>query len=366
MDKRIMKVLSAFVLVIFFFTSCGPLPQPGTALTAEERESARKSCIAKYTGIGAIGGGVVGALIGGKKAAAGALIGAAAGGAIAFALAWGHCLSVYSDIKSYPSADARTTARKIGYEPSKGNVTKINSFSLSPKSVAPGGKIKIDGSYYVMAPEGSKEVKVTETRTVFYYDPSEKKWTELGSVDQEVTSALGTRKAEGSFDIPPDVPEGKYKITFKVAALDKSDTSTKELNVKKGHAMAPGDEEEYASADDDQKAEKKTEKDSEQQAEQVQLAYEQQMTEQSGGKAVKVASVEAGEKKKGSTAEITSKTLNIRREPSSKAELVAVVKQGEVYEIVKRETVQNTKWFKLRLEDGTEGWALGKYLKVRE
>lgn len=357
MNTRTMKAFSTALIAVFLITSCGPLPQPGTALTAEERESARKACIAKYTGIGAIGGGLVGALIGGKKAAAGAVVGAAAGGAIAFAIAWGHCLNVYSDLKSFPAADARATAQKIGYEPSKGNVTKINAFSLNPKSVSPGGRVKISGSYYVMAPEGSKEVKVTETRTVLYFDPEEKKWTELGSVDQEVTAALGTRKAEGSFDVPPDVPEGRYKITFKVSALDKTDQSTKELSIRKGAASAPSDDEAFAVSSPKQ--------DAEEQASQVQVAYQKQAEEKEGGKTVRAASEPKSSEEK-ATAEVTSKTLNVRKEPSSKAGLVGVVKQGEIYEITGRETVNKEKWYKIRLDDGAEGWVIGKFVKVKE
>lgn len=358
MNPRVLKVLSATLITVFLITSCGPLPPPGTALTAEERESARKTCIAKYTGLGAIGGGLVGALVGGKKAAAGALIGAAAGGALAFAIAWGHCLNVYSDLKSYPTADARATAQKIGYEPSKGNVTKINTFSLNPKSVAPGGRVKINGSYYVMAPEGAKEVKVTETRTVSYYDPAEKKWTELGSVDQDVTAALGTRKAEGNFDVPSDVPEGRYRITFKVAALDRTDESTKELDIKKGHAKGPTDSEDVAVSSH--------KKDAEDEADQVAAAYQKKAGEREGGKSLRTAGPSAGASVSKTTAEVTSKTLNVRKEPSNKGDLLAVIKKGEVYEVLGNETVEKDKWFRLRLEDGSEGWAMGRYLKVKE
>lgn len=235
MNRLITKPFLVAVLAIFLFTSCAPLPKPGTALIQEERETARKSCITRYTAGGAVGGGILGGLLGGKKTKVqSALIGAAAGGALAFALAWGHCLNVYSDLKSYPVADAKTTARQIGYKPSQGYVTKIKNFSLNPKSVSPGGKVKINGSYYILAPEGNKDVTVTETRTVYFFDSSEDKWKELGAVDQEVTAALGTRKAEGSFEMPPDVPEGRYKITFKVSAKGEEDEATREMTVKRG------------------------------------------------------------------------------------------------------------------------------------
>jgi len=85
-----------------------------------------------------------------------------------------------------------------------------------------------------MAPAGVKEVKVTETRTVSYLDGNE--WKELGSIPQEVVAELGTRRADGSFDLPADMAEGRYRISMKVAANGVEDQKTKELLVKKDAA----------------------------------------------------------------------------------------------------------------------------------
>jgi len=241
--KRFRKLVP-FLLVIFLFTACAPLPPPGTPLTPEERASAQRRCIATYTTTGAIGGALGGALIGalsgkGHGALIGAAAGAAVGGAVAFAIAWGHCLSAYSDLKSYPVAGAQETAKRTGYDSSQGEVIKIENYSLDPTSVAPGGKVLMNGSYHVMAPEGEREVKVTETRALSFLDPEKNEWKELGAVDQQVTSAIGTRRAEGSFDIPTDAPEGQYRITLKVSAFGKNDQLTQDLTVKKGMAMGP-------------------------------------------------------------------------------------------------------------------------------
>ncbi len=61
--------------------------------------------------------------------------------------------------------------------------------------------------------------------------------SDLGQVDQEITAKPGLRKADGNFDLPKDVPEGKYKIGFKVASRGKEDMAEKDLTVKKGTAM---------------------------------------------------------------------------------------------------------------------------------
>lgn len=213
---------------------CATLPEVGTALTDQQRIDAQKQCIAQYTAVGAIGGSLIGMLISSKSdRTKGALLGAAAGGALAYNIAWGKCLKYYSDISSFPVADARQTAANIGYTASRGNVVRIQTFLVTPAELAPGGSLKLAGSYYVMAPEGQKDIKVVEKRTVHFYNEAEKSWTELGSEETAVTAALGTRRAEGQTLMPKEMAEGRYRITFQVTALERQDTAHQEIVVKK-------------------------------------------------------------------------------------------------------------------------------------
>ncbi len=236
MNTQFTKVIVTVVLLMFAFTSCAPLPQKGTALTPEERESAKKSCIAQYTAIGALGGAVLGGLLGGKKTKTeSAAIGAAAGGALAFALAYGHCFALFSDLASYPVAGYSETFQRIHYNPNQGSMVKIENFVLQPIAVSPGERIQLNSSYYVMSPENSNDIKVTETRTVYFYKKESNVWEELGSVPDEITAAQGTRKADGNIEIPANAPEGNYRIAFKVSALNKEDIVKQDITVKKGH-----------------------------------------------------------------------------------------------------------------------------------
>jgi hypothetical protein len=229
--KRAIVTLVTGTLLV----SCAVQPPVGTVMTDAERSKAKRDCITHYTAVGAFSGAFLGILTGSKKNRGSAVaLGAVAGGAIGAALAWGHCINLYSDLTSYPLANAQDTAKKVGYKPALGNLVKIENFRVDPASIAPGKEVKLAGSYYIMAPEGTKEVKVTETRTVSYYDESEKEWKELGTVDAKVTSALGTRRAEGRFELPSDVPEGRYRIALKISALDKIDEVSQEIMVKKG------------------------------------------------------------------------------------------------------------------------------------
>ncbi len=237
MNATCMKLIAVVVLFAFLTVSCG-LPPAGTALTPEERANAQKACIAQYTAGGAVLGGLLGAAIAGRHSwGTGAAVGAAAVGALAFLIAWGKCMEYYSDLRSFPVAGAAETAQRVGYNDSHGYVTKIENFNVTPNQLAPGKAVQMDGSYYVMAPKGSKEVKVTETRSVSYLDGKE--WKDLGSIPQDVTSELGTRSAKGSFDLPTDVPEGRYRVTMRVAANGKEDAATREMLVKKGVAGVP-------------------------------------------------------------------------------------------------------------------------------
>jgi len=149
------------------------------------------------------------------------------------------CLSLYSTLKSQPTAGYQETANRVGYNESQGAVVKVQNFNVSPTSVGQGGSVKLNGSYYVMAPPDRKEINVTETRIVKYFDPSKNEFVDLGQVDQQVTAAPGTRIADGNFDIPKDVPEGRYKIAFIVNAEGKSDMVERELTVRKATAFVP-------------------------------------------------------------------------------------------------------------------------------
>lgn len=233
MKIRTQKTVAA-CLVPALLLGCAQLPAPGTALTADQRAEAQKSCIAQYTALGALGGALLGMMLSSKQdRGQGAAVGAVAGGALAYSIAWGKCLAYYSDVNSFPVADARQTAAAIGYQPARGNLVRIQNFTVTPSQVVPGGSFNQLGSYVVMAPDGTRDVKVVETRTVHFFDPQEKAWKELGSEDTPITAALGTRRSEGHIGMPKEVAEGRYRVTLKVSALGVSDQASQEIVIRK-------------------------------------------------------------------------------------------------------------------------------------
>jgi len=62
-------------------------------------------------------------------------------------------VAYFSDLKTFPVAGYQDTAKNEGYNKELGEVVKIKNFSTTPKEVAPGGKLQLNGSYYVMAPQ---------------------------------------------------------------------------------------------------------------------------------------------------------------------------------------------------------------------
>ena len=230
------KIIAILPLIcMFVFYSCASVLPPADQIkTPEERKSAQIKCIALATTGGAAGGAAIGFFAGGKKnKAKGAVIGGLAGGALAFAIAYGECLDYFSTLESQPVADYQETVREINYDPAQGSVVKIKNFSLIPVAVAPGGAVDLKGEYYVMTPEETKEVNVTETRIIEHFDQEKQEFVTFGETPREVTVAQGKRTADGSINIPEKVPEGRYRIKFKVASSEKQDELASELVVSK-------------------------------------------------------------------------------------------------------------------------------------
>ncbi len=332
--EKFIKSISVIVLFVFVLGSCAPLPPPGTALTDEQRGEAQRNCIARYTAAGAVGGALVGALLGGSGSrGVGAAIGAIAGGALAFTIAYGHCMSLYSDLRSYPVAGAQETAQRIGYNPKQGNLLKIEEFYLNPDGVSPGGKVQMGGSYYVMAPEEIKEVKIKETRGLELFDSSTNEWKHLGSVDQEVVAALGTRKAEGNFDMPNELAEGTYRITLKVSGNGMEDSRTQNLTVKKGLAMGPSS-----------------------------IPPAGQYTQSAAVAGVKAVEPVSARQ----TAVIKPTVLSVKREPSLRSATVATVKQFDLFYVLESKKSEGEFWHRIDLKNGKTGWVQDKNVNLKE
>nr|ADI87761.1 hypothetical protein LW5_0030 [uncultured Nitrospirae bacterium MY4-5C] len=238
MKLKGLRYTTIVIIISYAFTACATLPPAGTPLTHEQRQEAQVSCIAQHTAAGAVIGGLGilaldAILLGrtrGDRVAAGAII----GGSFGFALAWGRCLYLFADIRSYPVAGTTETMSRTGYMSSYGSYVRFANMTISPDYAAPGGKVRLNAVYYLMDSDMSRHVYVTELTTLYYYDEGKKNWVDLGTASENKTVELGTRRGEINFDIPKDAPEGYYRIMLKVTAMGKEDYITRDLAVRKG------------------------------------------------------------------------------------------------------------------------------------
>jgi len=230
MKLNLFKAIAVYFVCIFTFSSCATLPEPGQPLTPEQRQSAKIRCFAQYTVGGALSGAALGAvsqLISGGNVGKAAAIGAGAGAVAGFAVAWGKCFYLFSDVSSQPVEGYKVKTSET-YE------VKIEDYSISPTTAYPGDSVILDGSYIVTAPEGVKDLKVTETRILEYYDEKEKKFVEAGKVPNEITASAGIlRKVDGNIEIPTQAEPGLFKISLMITSEGKTDTIAKEIEIKK-------------------------------------------------------------------------------------------------------------------------------------
>jgi len=243
MKRCIFQPFILLLLVSFALSSCAPLPPPGTPMSPDDRKAAQAGCIAAHTAGGALLGALAGAAIGGilgswSAVGTAAAIGAAAGGVAGFAYAWGHCLSLYTEVESVQISDYSETAEKVKYQPDQGAVVKIEKSNLNPSPVAPGEAVNFGAQYYVLAPEGAKEIKVTECGTFFIKTPCGNKL--LGSESREITTEPGGRTTNHTFEIPDKMEPGQYVFVFEVSYQDQKAKSEDELVIQMKQAYLPG------------------------------------------------------------------------------------------------------------------------------
>jgi outer membrane lipoprotein SlyB len=142
-------------------------------------------------GAGAATGAVAGALIG-KGAGAvvvGSLLGALAGGAV------GHY--AYDQKKS-----REETAKEYNYGDSQGMVLRIESVSISPGEVSPGGEVQLSMTYAVLTPGQARNTSITEIREITHLGQI------VGKPQVQVTRPNGTFTSTVPLRLPADAARG--------------------------------------------------------------------------------------------------------------------------------------------------------------
>lgn len=259
------------------------------------------------------GGAIIGALLGAlidKNRARGAAIGAGTGAA----LGAGACF-VIASYTNKEVADYQRTKQQIKYQPSSGNVVRITEFSLTPKVVRPSESLAFSAQYYVMTPNPDKDITVIETRTIRVYDKESATYKELGQSTDQIIMKPGTRRGDGTINLHNSTPEGQYVIALKVGLNGNRAEREYPLTVAAGAPIYQAQE---------------------------------------GNKGV------TGESPTGKYFVVSANKANLRSGPGTNFQVLNEISKGERYPIL--ETVQNQggSWYRIRLEDGREGWISGK------
>jgi len=151
-------------------------------------------------GVGAAGGALAGGLIGhgATGAVVGGLLGAVAGGAA------GNYLE-------HRDKTAQQAAADTNYNPSQGEVVRIDNVQAQPTAVPAGSPVNLQATYTVLTPNPGQQMTVQETRQVFHNGQL------VANPSTTVNRAAGTYTSTIPITLPPNADKGAYQVTTIIA-----------------------------------------------------------------------------------------------------------------------------------------------------
>ena len=156
---------------------------------------------------GAATGAAVGAIIGAATGApaTGAWIGAASG-----ALVGGVGAYLYAEHANSEISSSQAAAQSYNYNPSQGNLVRIDRVSANPSVARPGQQVNLEMNYTVLTPDNAP-TSVTLVREVHYGGQM------VGQPYQAtVTNANGTFTDSVDYALPSGAASGSYTVTSRV------------------------------------------------------------------------------------------------------------------------------------------------------
>lgn len=171
--------------------------------------SADKTGAAIGAATGAAVGAATGAAADSKNRGRGAAIGAGAGAIVGGAVGW--AVGTYQVKQVRPREEVVGTT---GYTPQQGVVARIDQVNAAPSQLKPGDQITFQAQYTVVGPPESGQIRVRESRTVFFNNQA---LTELPA--RELVLAQGTNQVQHSLTIPGDAAQGPYRVTTTIQPL---------------------------------------------------------------------------------------------------------------------------------------------------
>ncbi len=358
MGKRLGVYVLCFLLVSQGVTGCA-------GMTQQQQDTATGA------GIGAVVGGVLGGVIARDNPLVGVAIGAAAGALVGGLIGW-----KVGEYRMEKVKDAGQSAAAKDYKPEQGVVAKIETTAAAPHQLKPGDQVILQTQYTVLSPPDKGEVKVKEVRTILFNNQ------ELGRLEKDSTLSAGTYSTQYPLTLPPDAAEGTYTVATVVqpVAVEKATKAeaTTAFVVGTGPAAAPatlpasgpqvgaagappapspataGVEARLKQLDDlkakglltDQEYKKKRE----------------EILASSGPTGAPQATLPAqapAPPPQASMPEVVYvrvASVNVRETAATGAKLVATARKGNKLLVLDESQNGQEKWYKVRLEDGREGW----------
>ncbi len=189
------KIIALVVIVAFAAMATG-------CSTMKENKG-----VATGAGVGAAAGAAVGQAIGRSTTATviGGLLGALAGGIIGYYF--------YDQRK-----DREETVKTFDYDPSKGDLIRVENISTSPQKVSPGESVNLKMDYAVLTPSGNSQTPVTEIREITHNGRT------VGNPEVRVVRADGTYESNIPLQLPREADPGVYKVRMTVQTPRGSDS----------------------------------------------------------------------------------------------------------------------------------------------
>jgi surface antigen len=203
-----MKRFVTGIIVCFLIFSLG-----GCATIPQEHKGA-----ATGAGIGAATGALAGAVLAGEGSRTqGALIGGLVGAMV------GGVIGNYTVDQQKSAED---TASHYNYQSSEGITVRVESTSVNPDSISPGGKVDLLCTYAVMAPQTNSQVALTEIREIRLNDEL------VGKPEVNTTHTPGTYSSNVPLFLPADAKRGTYKVITTIRSEASSDSRETSFTVR--------------------------------------------------------------------------------------------------------------------------------------
>jgi hypothetical protein len=98
----------------------------------------------------------------------------------------------------------------LNYRPEQGIVTRLDSTSAIPQQVRPGDQLMLQSQYVILAPAQSGQVKVKETRAIFFNNQLVKQF------EKETMLEPGAHNLQQLITLPSSAAEGPYTVVTTV------------------------------------------------------------------------------------------------------------------------------------------------------